>query len=1240
MKSKFKGNGKNRILAVIASAVMFCLVVLLVIVTRKTDAVADTVIINGKEYSNEDGKRMQILEILPDESFDELGWMIGNDQGTYSWNLIQKMSKNYSKYSSDGKWSTFLSEYMDYYINYMNAILKSTNYRMGYKYGNTIYQDDNSMISALGNASDLSGVSLIACYYDSQNDTYKQLREGNTDVRDIFSYMVFGNASMEGKVELVVKSANDVTKEDVESAGLVYISGQVHDTTLQNYYVKYYAKEYNKEFKVHTKANDKSTIWKFGTDSTCVDLKADVALDLYIKNCTEAKPIIYNSTDKGIDENGRYTNISRICNMICSIERNQFIESFATDKDVNVDGYVYKGMHGGIKLENENGCQTFNIYVNGNKNTSWVDTLSYNDEYKKLIEYTSPVGTYPLYTNQQSRLDKYSYEFNSNNMMTSTMFSADLTNDIKDTTTVNEKEYSIGNTTKEALTLTKDNDKSSSKLNSVKAIEYIIGAYKRTPSDSINVLEIEPIGVYGYDTDSAKNSIKTWFGLKEDSAIDVNVKSVSVNAFISLNEDILAKYDLVIIGNSGSLVTNNDVFGSHMYNKDRSFTITKKKKTVTYDLNANDLTQKAYDKLFEFAKKGMPIALEKNIYYGNTSVVDKGTNMYKMKKTQLASQIADSGCPNIVSVDNYIASDVLNYIYKPTSTISPAMTEYDGTQASLNSRDKLKSLNFSGTVTVPESSHNYSVKIYIDRNCDSMFSEDHTSDDTELFYCNDDGSGKEWSSSSFSVNISLPSGLTGYVGWKAEVTDTVTGIRTYTSGAFALKSEQPKTIKVLQIKHDSAHENLNIMPGSTFAKAFDKITDITGFTLDVKQMTKSEFSKEIGKNSKLLDDYSMIVMGFSDNYGNDNKLNDAAIDAIKAYIKDGKSVLMTHDSMSYRKNGNGDDEAGSFSNLNKATQILKPLIGMKKDYSLTDTLAYKLASASPFAGVNGDGNTKTTQKLSKLNTGEITSYPYAIDSEINVAETHAQYFALDMDAQVNGSEPVVWYTLDGGADNYFTLSGQDAVNNYYIYSAGNVTYTSAGHSDMDEKGTLAEMELFVNTFVRAILAGNSAPQVTYTDAVLDDTVKEYSSYIKYNYTKFADRKLNFNFTISDADLIDGRGIINEAFMYVYNEEARGDSDAKDGKFDASKDKRLGYISVDSSGEAVLTAMPSSTASKPRSSVEYTVDNFWELLGAEDAALRQKLADGTLKIGIQATDSHNGVGYAILNLQVKDLFNMD
>ena len=369
--------------------------------------------------------------------------------------------------------------------------------------------------------------------------------------------------------------------------------------------------------------------------------------------------------------------------------------------------------------------------------------------------------------------------------------------------------------------------------------------------------------------------------------------------------------------------------------------------------------------------------------------------------------------------------------------------------------------------------------------------------------------------------MSLPSGLTGYVGWKVEITDTDTGLRTYTSGAFALKNKE-RTINVLQIKSNSQESHLNLAPGSKFDEKFKSEAGITGFNLKVKEMTKTVFSEELKKNPKLLDDYSMIVMGFADNYGNDNDLSANAIDAIKTYIDDGKSVLMTHDCMSYRENGTGKKAAGSYEKLNYATQQLKPLIGMKGGYSLTDTLIYKLSGVGPFASSGNTTNTRMTSSLSKLNTGEVTSYPYGIDSSISVAPTHAQYFALNLETQVNGSDPIVWYTLDNGDKNYFSLSGQDAVNNYYIYSAGNVTYTSAGHSDMDKEGTDAEMELFVNTFVRAILAGNSEPQVSYTDAVYDDTQKAYSSYIKYNYTKFADRKLNFSFKITDADLIDGR----------------------------------------------------------------------------------------------------------------------
>ena len=54
-----------------------------------------------------------------------------------------------------------------------------------------------------------------------------------------------------------------------------------------------------------------------------------------------------------------------------------------------------------------------------------------------------------------------------------------------------------------------------------------------------------------------------------------------------------------------------------------------------------------FNKLFEFAQKGMPIALDKNVYYGNKSVVDSNTNMYKMRKSNLAMQLTKTGSSNI-----------------------------------------------------------------------------------------------------------------------------------------------------------------------------------------------------------------------------------------------------------------------------------------------------------------------------------------------------------------------------------------------------------------------------------------------------------------------------------------------------------------------------------------------------------------------------------------------------------------
>ena len=124
-------------------------------------------------------------------------------------------------------------------------------------------------------------------------------------------------------------------------------------------------------------------------------------------------------------------------------------------------------------------------------------------------------------TNRQKYIDKYVWEFNSDNAITSELMSSNVY-----PSNAQESDIKYGTTYDEAKTFTKDNKTIDAELTGAKIIQYIIGAYKRTPSESVNVLEIEPIGVYGYNTDGGKDIIKTWYGLPKTSSVTVNVTSM------------------------------------------------------------------------------------------------------------------------------------------------------------------------------------------------------------------------------------------------------------------------------------------------------------------------------------------------------------------------------------------------------------------------------------------------------------------------------------------------------------------------------------------------------------------------------------------------------------------------------------------------------------------------------------------------------------------------------------------
>ena len=125
-----------------------------------------------------------------------------------------------------------------------------------------------------------------------------------------------------------------------------------------------------------------------------------------------------------------------------------------------------------------------------------------------------------------------------------------------------------------------------------------------------------------------------------------------------------------------------------------------------------------------------------------------------------------------------------------------------------------------------------------------------------------------------------------------------------------------------------------------------------------------------------------------------------------------------------------------------------------------------------------------TTSIKKINEGAITQYPYKMADSLSIATTHGQYYqlALEQDCDINGNSDgktdiVVWYALAGS--NY-DKSPNDARNNYYLYSKGNVIYTGAGHSGVTGDD---EIKLFINAIVAAANVTAVQPEVSFVKAL-------------------------------------------------------------------------------------------------------------------------------------------------------------
>lgn len=426
----------------------------------------------------------------------------------------------------------------------------------------------------------------------------------------------------------------------------------------------------------------------------------------------------------------------------------------------------------------------------------------------------------------------------------------------------------------------------------------------------------------------------------------------------------------------------------------------------------------------------------------------------------------------------------------------------------------------------------------------------------------------------YTVTRELADNYIGLVPWKLVVElyeDASFSARTSVKGYTAIKATAV-TIKVLQIISNDP-DGLTLSTNSKFKKYFENVKNKLGYTVSLTTITNTGIVKTFkdGKYntgeaffSRYLDNFDMIIIGFQDCFEDIDSTQ--VMEGIQLFIKAGKSILFSHDTTSF--NNHNYDKDGNKISISTAWAyhmniMLRSLVGMDRfGITTNDTLAkladgiksddsryqtiidyakansydipympdgtisayaegfdsYELAiqKTNDYAYVYSDGMdfsgaSYRPDKITQVNDGQITTFPYDLNIEetvtrevyseknstatkkylvekhntLSVASTHAQYYQLNLDMDKDGdeiSDLVVWYCL---SSKCFDAVPNDALNGYYIYTVGNITYTGMGHFGNGNGSSSVrisddEAKLFINCILASYRAGIKAPSVGIT----------------------------------------------------------------------------------------------------------------------------------------------------------------
>lgn len=606
--------------------------------------------------------------------------------------------------------------------------------------------------------------------------------------------------------------------------------------------------------------------------------------------------------------------------------------------------------------------------------------------------------------------------------------------------------------------------------------------------DKIRVLEIYPNSIR--NESERVNEMDVISRLWNDS--DFEVTTISINRLISLKDKINGNYDVVYF--NGGEYTRNYAY-EHSY--------------------GSDITYLCAEKLIEYIESGQLCIFHTDVFSKNGTIYDT------ILKEKFRSYADNADYKNVIVVNNENKNNVIRNLKSLYQDIAQGMNprpvleiiDAPATYSADNTNPVSNRLTFSFKVYDPNTPMDDTLKValYLDRNNDSLYDEKEI-----VFYQGAEGDRYTMevkNGRSGTITYDMPQGLTGVYFWKLVVKDAQNAKTEYES-VFRLKGNEI-TVRLLQIKPDYNRSENSESDGKgnlSLKKKFDQRVDgqqyrrrVGEYEIIVDEITVQEFNRRAARDEIRLNGvYDMVVIGFNDNYTEAKDMNrwdysgalgPKAVELLEGFINTKQSVMFTHDTIHFTYNRDLTEKFGEAVGQVFQTDMEGRFAGIWTAGLAGSDLSVFQSDVNHENREEAETNIKTydphehyqtintwpdlAQTVKPVNSSAVTLYPFILEggeyqnpNAMRVASTHYQWYKLNLE----DPEVIPLFNLyKEGKDKF----NDDAMNNYYTYTKGTITYSGTGHkTDDNEKYPEFETKLFVNTAIKAYSIANHAPEVT------------------------------------------------------------------------------------------------------------------------------------------------------------------